>query len=149
MNYERKTKLEIVPVISKISDLMEKFKESEIEEKKKLVGRHDFEGNNVKFLSLRLKTFATKGICCIDCGIKASFFAVERHMGNENYHINLYAVNNNGEEIMMTHDHVIARSLGGADNISNTQTMCTICNSKKSVWENELLRSRSKMKSLA
>jgi 5-methylcytosine-specific restriction endonuclease McrA len=31
----------------------------------------------------------------------------------------------------MTRDHVIAKSLGGQDFLSNMQTMCRICNNKK------------------
>jgi 5-methylcytosine-specific restriction endonuclease McrA len=31
----------------------------------------------------------------------------------------------------MTKDHIVPKSKGGKDMLSNTQTMCVICNTKK------------------
>jgi len=36
-----------------------------------------------------------------------------------------------GREVLMTHDHIVPRSKGGKNHISNVQTMCAPCNSKK------------------
>lgn len=108
--------------------------------------RVEFCGQQVKLSSLRLRTFATYGTECVDCGIKASFFAIERHQGDVNYHINLWAINSDGKQVLMTHDHILARSLGGADNISNTQTMCMICNFEKGKIEHKLKESRKVQK---
>lgn len=87
---------------------------------------------NVK--SLRLNTFATKGLVCANCGIFGSIFALERIQSQPKYHINLWAVVND-IEILMTHDHIIARCNGGLDDITNVQTMCSPCNYKKSLLE--------------
>jgi hypothetical protein len=89
--------------------------------------------------SLRLKTFAEKGVCCAYCGLGASYFAVEKCQGSKSdkHHLNLWGVKNK-QEILFTHDHVHARSLGGADEIENSVTACEKCNSKKSKYENQL-----------
>lgn len=86
----------------------------------------------LKLYSLRLRTFAKTGIRCHGCGAYASHFAVERQVkgGTDKYHLNLYGVVD-GEEVMFTCDHVIAQSKGGANNLTNTQTMCITCNSNK------------------
>ena len=43
----------------------------------------------------------------------------------------MYAVDDNGDEILMTKDHILPRSKGGIDDISNYQTMCKPCNEAK------------------
>jgi hypothetical protein len=103
------------------------------------------EGFEVGVSSLRLKTFYRfRGkMCCLGCGLKASFFSVDSFKnGSQNsHHLNLYA--QNGEtEVLMTHDHRIARGLGGADNLSNTSLMCSPCNNKKSKAETSLSNER-------
>ena len=39
--------------------------------------------------------------------------------------------NENGEEVLMTKDHIIPKSLGGKNTIYNLQPMCQFCNSRK------------------
>jgi len=81
----------------------------------------------------RLNTFFTKGTTCACCGLEASFFAVERTKGQESpkFHLNLYGVRANGKEVIFTHDHILARSLGGKDVHENMRTMCGPCNWEK------------------
>lgn len=93
--------------------------------------RVDFDGDPIKMNSQRYEVFDVKGIKCVECGIEGKYFAKERFNENEVYHFNLYAVNEEGQEVLMTKDHVIAKSNGGKNHISNYQTMCTICNVKK------------------
>ena len=100
--------------------------------------RVEFSGQQVKLSSLRLLTFVVHGTECVDCGVKAAFFAMERHAIDENYHLNLWAIRENGQQVLMTHDHILARSLGGADSITNTQTMCMDCNFEKGKIEHKL-----------
>lgn len=51
----------------------------------------------------------------------------------------LWSVDDEGDERLFTHDHIIARSLNGKDDITNTQTMCSPCNAEKSIAEREQL----------
>lgn len=84
--------------------------------------------------SLRLQTFKRdieKGLdYCPKCGIKVSFFALE-YQFKCNPHLNLYGLNNEGEEILMTRDHIIPLSKGGPDTLDNLQIMCYDCNIEK------------------
>ena len=111
---------------------------------------HLFHGDAIKLLSLRYKTFFHKGTTCVTCGVEGSFFAKERHMkrhkirrgkGNfvtkhvpdigTTFHFNLYGINENGQEVLLTKDHIIPKSRGGKDHLNNLQPMCTRCNEKK------------------
>ena len=113
--------------------------------------RVPIENYPVGVFSLRLKTFAraykkNEGkICCVACGLPAKFFAVENFArGHQPYaHVNLYGLKD-GEEVLFTHDHTLARALGGADNLSNTTVMCSPCNSMKSVVEQKRVMAKRK-----
>ena len=107
-------------------------------------------GEVVRVKSLRLKTFAAYEPCCSspDCGLQASYFAVERSLGKrgaparegESFHLNLYGINPQGQEVRFTHDHTVARALGGADDDTNTSTMCEPCNKRKGKLEHALVK---------
>ena len=92
----------------------------------------EFNGQLVGVSSLRLRTFAKHGTTCKCCGLEATHFAIERNIADEKnnapYHLNLYGINEKGEDVLFTHDHILARALGGKDVIDNTQTMCCFCN---------------------
>lgn len=92
----------------------------------------DFDGSPLKATSLRYKVFHNSLKCCT-CGIEGKYFAKERSLPvvSDKFHLNLYAVNEEGKEILMTKDHIIPKSKGGSDNLENMQTMCEICNNKK------------------
>lgn len=92
-----------------------------------------YDGHEVKMWSLRYKTFKNS-LSCVSCGIKGKYFALERAKENNNserYHFNLYAKLDNGDEVLMTKDHIDPKSLGGKDEIKNMQTMCKVCNEIK------------------
>lgn len=88
-------------------------------------------GQKVNVTSLRLRNFA-KSTTCIACGLQATHFAVET---NSDWHLNLYATREGKSEMLFTHDHTLARGLGGADDEDNTTTMCAKCNFQKSIGE--------------
>lgn len=84
-------------------------------------------------LSDRYKLFFLKGYKCVECGLEGKYFALERTKedNSKRYHLNLYAIDDNGCEVMMTKDHIVPKSLGGKDSVKNYQTMCSKCNEKK------------------
>lgn len=99
---------------------------------------HD--GNELSVQSLRMMTFRHKGTACVQCGIVGSFFFAERQEWfsrkhsipyTGKYHLNLYGIDDHGNAVLMTHDHIIPVSLGGANNLTNSTTMCTKCNRTK------------------
>lgn len=91
-----------------------------------------FHGQKVKVKGLRLLNFA-KSCACSNCGLTATHFAVE-HNG-DGWHLNLWATRPEMNEMLFTHDHTLARSLGGEDTEANTTTMCAKCNHRKGVGE--------------
>jgi hypothetical protein len=91
---------------------------------------------NVSIDSRRIQTFLYSGFKCVSCGIQGSYFVLERHgqghqSGCGKWHLSLYGLNDNNEEVLMTRDHILPRSLGGKNTLRNSQTMCAICNRKK------------------
>ena len=118
--------------------------------------RVEFGGHEVTVSSTRLKTFAKAstsphGMTCVACGLAATFFSVDTFLrGNQGTpHLNLFGVNKHGHEVLFTHDHTVARALGGQDDLSNTTLMCSPCNNKKGNKEGHIvneLRYKEKMK---
>jgi 5-methylcytosine-specific restriction endonuclease McrA len=80
---------------------------------------------------------SSKSVQCAACPKVGNMFAIEKTYGYvrksvyNDWHINLYSVDEFGRETMMTVDHVVAKSNGGADDESNMQVMCSVCNSRK------------------
>lgn len=105
-----------------------------------------FDGDAIPMISLRYQVFARSRFC-VCCGIEGTYFAKERsarkikNRKNSDeiffqattpaWHFNLYATAFDGKEILMTKDHIVPRSEGGTDSLSNLQTMCKPCNNKK------------------
>jgi 5-methylcytosine-specific restriction endonuclease McrA len=86
----------------------------------------------VRMTSQRYQLFSLKGIKCVKCGVVGKFFALEkmRSQDTKRYHFNLYGYVN-GEERMLTKDHIVPKSKGGANSLSNYQVMCCKCNTEK------------------
>jgi 5-methylcytosine-specific restriction endonuclease McrA len=83
--------------------------------------------------SHRYELFATKGIRCVECGIEGSYFALEKDItdSTSKFHLNLYGKDEKGDEVMITKDHILPKSKGGENRLSNYQPMCYKCNQKK------------------
>lgn len=102
--------------------LFERFKQN---------ARVELDGDIIKGNSQRYQVFFTKGIKCVCCGIEGKYFAKEKCKNDCSYHLELYAVDENGKEVLMTKDHIIPKSKGGKDVIENYQPMCVKCNVAK------------------
>lgn len=98
--------------------------------------KKDYDGDLMKMGSQRYYTFA-KSLKCEFCSIEGVKFYKERGMGKNGqlqkcgFHFNLYAINENGEEVIMTKDHVFAKARGGKDELKNYVTACKVCNEEK------------------
>lgn len=80
-------------------------------------------------LSRAHKTFVLKGVYCSWCRLPGSFFQ-ETPLENNKARFNLFAKRGR-KKVLMTRDHIIPASCGGANRISNMQTMCLNCNRRK------------------
>lgn len=114
-----------------IDDIKRATKDVLFEKNKKnakiILGTDIINGN-----SQRYQTFFSKGCSCVKCKIEGQYFVKERTKGSKNsFHLNLYAIDKNGNEILMTKDHIIPKSKGGKNYIDNYQTMCIVCNNEK------------------
>lgn len=95
-----------------------------------------FDGDEIKLGSDRYKLFKQKGVVCVTCGLIGMFFAKERTYTKKptkivSWHMNLYAIDDNGKEVLMTKDHIVPKKHDGPDHIDNYQTMCQVCNGDK------------------
>lgn len=81
--------------------------------------------------SFRYEVFRNSCVCST-CGLVGSLFVLERDLAqpNSNPHFNLYGISDNSL-ILMTKDHIVPKSKGGRDVLSNFQTMCQPCNAEK------------------
>lgn len=130
--YVRKGLYTIDTVLSKIVDPVGKRRKSSETEV-------DFDGDQVYMDSDRYLCFREKGISCCECGITGQFFAKESTNRQEPYrfHFNLYAIDSDGIEVLMTKDHVLPVAQGGPNHIDNYHTMCTRCNCEKGNMNDE------------
>lgn len=113
--------------------------------------KKDYDGDMIKMGSDRYYTFK-KSLCCAFCGIEGVIFHKERHLNkkgipcSESFHFNLYAIDDNGNEILMTKDHIRAKARGGKDELSNYQSACSLCNEKKSATDNDKFKEQLRNK---
>lgn len=92
-------------------------------------------GLYVSARSTRMRLFVEKkDYACKVCGITAKIATIEKAENDNSTdrpHMNFYAIDENGDEVLMTWDHDTPKSLGGSNGLKNAQCMCTICNGLK------------------
>lgn len=97
--------------------------------------------HRINIRSLRLQCFK-KSKRCVRCGLKGTVMSVDTFTiksDRQGAHFNLYA-EFEGKSRLMTKDHTIPKSKGGADHLDNLETMCDQCNHKKgSVIKTEIV----------
>ncbi len=84
---------------------------------------------SVNLNSHRLQLFKQNHKCVI-CGAEGAYFGLDKDYPYDqgSPHFNLYTK----DHVLMTKDHIVPKSKGGANCLSNYQTMCTNCNCSKS-----------------
>ena len=99
----------------------------------KLPVRINFDGLNLKIRSQRYQLFLSQETTCVCCGMKATHYASERFRSDKKgpAHLNLYGIDENGDEVMFTKDHIIPKSKGGSNKLENYQVLCAKCNVEK------------------
>ena len=75
------------------------------------IGEYEVERRDDRYLN-----FITNGFKCAKCGLEGKYVNLEcnRKLGN---HLNVYAIDENGKEILLTKDHIYPKSKGGLDSI--------------------------------
>ena len=110
--------------------------------------REMLDGDLVNFRSSRLATFK-HSLRCACCGLQGSFFVKEKHRITKDlqlpFHLNLYAIDQNGYEVLMTSDHIIPRSKAPPNLHNNRQTMCVRCNHAKGSRNISIAKLRKEM----
>lgn len=94
----------------------------------------NFDGDKrgMRFRSLGMLNFRINGTICKRCGIKGTIFNKEKTFHSKIYHLSLYAIHPQTKKlVLMTRDHIIPTSKGGANTLENSQPLCHICNELK------------------
>lgn len=96
-----------------------------------------YAGYRVDMTSQRYAVFS-KSLTCAICGITGSVFRLEYNSSDTNRkpdkaHLNLYACSpvTGVADLLMTKDHIIPKSKGGKNQLSNYRTACAVCNSTR------------------
>jgi len=71
---------------------------------------------------------------CVSCGLEGTKMILDINPGDQSPHFNLYA-EENSRLVLMTKDHILAKSRGGKDELRNYQTMCSVCNNLKGAYD--------------
>lgn len=99
--------------------------------KRKFAG-HEVNLSNPKFILFRQYLDNYGKIFCEDCGVVGNYFALESAKNGEaEVHLNLYGYDKEGDEVLLTRDHILPKSKGGKDACYNMQVLCLPCNKAK------------------
>ena len=91
--------------------------------------RIDIGGLNVSIR--RMECFAVHGTLCVKCKQRTGNVILVEEWPNGQIHVDLYHRDENGNKVLMNIDHILPKSRGGKNDITNYQPMCQPCNSKK------------------
>ncbi len=86
----------------------------------------------IRIDSLRLQCFK-RSRRCTRCGLEGTIISADTFTSRsdrDSTHFNLYAIFE-GKARLMTKDHIMPKSKGGANHLDNLQTMCDQCNNRK------------------
>lgn len=78
---------------------------------------------------------------CVSCNVEGTKMILDINPGDQSPHFNLYA-EDKGRLVLMTKDHILAKSKGGTDSLDNYQTMCCTCNNLKGAYDLGLIHMR-------
>lgn len=71
---------------------------------------------------------------CVACHLEGTKLLLDINPGDQSPHFNLYAEEND-RLVLMTKDHILAKSMGGTEDLANFQSMCCICNNLKGHYD--------------
>jgi 5-methylcytosine-specific restriction endonuclease McrA len=71
---------------------------------------------------------------CAACSLEGTKMILDLNPGDNSPHFNLYG-EEKGKLVLMTKDHIIPKSKGGQDVLSNYQTSCFLCNNLKADYD--------------
>ena len=95
----------------------------------------EFDGEMICALNDRFINFIQNGTTCAHCGLTGEYFALERNIITRNrtplFHFNLYGLDGDGNEVMLLHEMIIPKKVGGTNEPANLQTICTRCRGLK------------------
>lgn len=99
------------------------------------------DGRKYHFTTKRIKFFLRHGTQCAYCGRKGTIIAIERPKNNPDFtnywQVNLYALDQNGGQVIMNSDHVLSAYHGGTSRHDNLVTACWNCNKYKNTYRPE------------
>jgi len=87
----------------------------------------------VKMNSSRYHVFKSNQNC-VSCGLQGKYMILDINPSDMCPHFNFYA-EENGRLVLMTKDHIVAKSKGGTNDLSNFQTCCAVCNNLKADYD--------------
>jgi hypothetical protein len=70
---------------------------------------------------------------CVYCGLAGTKMVLDMNPSDASPHFNMYA-EEAGRLVLMTKDHVLAKSKGGRDELANYVTCCSTCNNLKGAY---------------
>ncbi len=86
---------------------------------------------SVRVNNTRYKLFV-KMPYCVCCGLKGSFFLLRANSSDlPAAYFTLCGRDTSGDLVMLTRDHIVPKSKGGGNGLSNAITLCEHCNRRK------------------